>query len=196
MDSGVICEEGRVTRLDLSEAGIDGRLDNSSSLFNLQHLKSLDLSYNYFNSTIPSRIGDLTNLSYLNLANAGFSLVTLDLSSDRMLEGTNLVIPNLSVLVQNLSKLQELRLDGSNILAPWNRWCQALSSSLPNLRVLSLSHCYVPGRLGESLVKLQSLSVVDLGGTNLSSPVPQSFAKFSNLTLLNLPGCGLQGTFP
>ncbi|GMN19428.1 hypothetical protein TIFTF001_050923 [Ficus carica] len=123
---GVACEEGRVTHLDLSDEGIYGRLDNSSTLFNLQHLKSLDLSYNYFYSTIPSRIGNLTNLSLLNLSFAGFrgevpvsisrlrSLVTLDLSfSATWVAETNLVIPNLKMLVQNLSKLQELRLDGS-----------------------------------------------------------------------------------
>ncbi|GMN72794.1 hypothetical protein TIFTF001_053604, partial [Ficus carica] len=114
-------------------------------------------------STIPSRIGDLTNLNHRNLSFASFwgevpvaisclrNLVTLDLSSNSVLEGTNLVIRNLSALVQNLSKLQELHLDGSNISAPWNGWCQALSSLLPNLRVLSLSCCYVPGPLDESL---------------------------------------------
>ncbi|EXB81096.1 Receptor-like protein 12 [Morus notabilis] len=198
----VTCEEGRVTRLNLSGEAISGGLDNSSTLFNLQHLKSLDLSDNAFNSTIPSRIGNLTNLRHLNLAEAGFvgqipteishlrSLVTLDLSNSR------LEIPNLSVLVQNLSKLQEIHLDGVNISAHGNRWCQALSSSLPNLRVLSLSDGYVPGPLDESLVELQSLSVIDLEGTNLSSPVPESFAKFSNLTVLNLRNCELHGTFP
>ncbi|EXB36040.1 Receptor-like protein 12 [Morus notabilis] len=202
---GVTCEEeGRVTRLDLSGEAISGALDNSSTLFNLQHLRSLDLSYNDFNSTIPSRIGNLTNLRNLHLRYAGFvgqipteishlrSLVTLDLSSDL----SNLEIPNLSVLVQNLSKLQELSLDYVNISAPRNGWCQALSSSQPNLRVLSLSNSHVPGPLDESLVELQSLSVILLEGTNLSSPVPESFAKFSNLTHLNLRDCGLHGTFP
>ncbi|GMN40381.1 hypothetical protein TIFTF001_009604 [Ficus carica] len=62
---GVSCEEGRVTHLDLSDESIYGGLDNSSILFNLQHLKSLDLSSNIFNSSIPSRIGNLTRLSFL-----------------------------------------------------------------------------------------------------------------------------------
>ncbi|GMN30258.1 hypothetical protein TIFTF001_049600, partial [Ficus carica] len=61
---GVACEEGRVTHLDLSGEEINSKLDNTSTLFDLQHLKSLDLSDNNFSSTIPSRIGDLTNLNH------------------------------------------------------------------------------------------------------------------------------------
>ncbi|GMN68341.1 hypothetical protein TIFTF001_037396 [Ficus carica] len=205
---GVACEEGRVIHLDLSQEGIYGRLDNSSILFDLRHLESLDMSYNHFNSTIPSRIGSLTNLSYLNLRCAGFrgqvpveisrfsGLITLDLSTNCSSDERNLEIPNLSMLVQNFSKLQELYLDGANISAHENGWCQALSSSLPNLRVLSLVNSSVPGPLNESLGELQSLSSIHLEGTNLSSPVPESFAKFPNLTFLSLRGCGLRGTFP
>ncbi|GMN59096.1 hypothetical protein TIFTF001_028191 [Ficus carica] len=205
---GVVCEEGCVTHLDISHEGIDSGLDNSSPLFNLQHLKSLNVSYNRFNSTIPSRIGDLTNLSHLNLGCAGFrgqvpvqisrlsGLITLDLSTNCSSDERNLEIPNLSMLVQNFSKLEELHLDGANISAHQNGWCQALSSSLPNLRVLSLVNSYVPGPLNESLGELQFLSSIHLEGTNLSSPVPESFAKFPNLILLNLRGCGLRGTFP
>ncbi|GMN59095.1 hypothetical protein TIFTF001_028184 [Ficus carica] len=205
---GVACEDGRVIHLNLRQEGIDGRLDNSSILFNLQYLESLDLSYNRFNSTIPSRIGNLTNLSHLKLRCAGFrgqvpieisrlsGLITLDLSTNCSSDERNLEILNLSMLVQNFSKLQELYLDGANISAQENGWCQALSSSLPNLRVLSLVNSSVPGPFNESLGELQSLSSIHLEGTNLSSPVPESFAKFSNLTFLNLRGCGLRGTFP
>ena len=90
---GVSCEDGCVIDLNLRNEGIFGGLDNSSILFNLQRLKSLDLSFNIFNSPIPSRIANLINLQYINLSDAGFvgqipieishlrSLVTLDLSN-------------------------------------------------------------------------------------------------------------------
>ena len=208
---GVSCREGRVTSLDLSREGIFGVLDNSSTLFNLQHLERLDLSLNYFSdSRIPSRIGSLTNLSYLNLSNAGFvgqipeelsrltRLVTLDISAlpfslDSYLKLEN---PNLSMLIQNLSKLEQLYMDGVNMSKHGSQWSRALSSSVPNLRVLSLIDCSLSGPLDPSLEKLQALSIIWLDFNNLSSPVPEFFSSFSNLTSLSLPGCGLQGTFP
>ena len=81
---GVTCSEGRIVGLNLDSESIYGGLDNSSSLFHLQYLQNL---------RIPPEFGNLTNLSYLNLSNSGFSgpvptqisrltrLVTLDLST-------------------------------------------------------------------------------------------------------------------
>nr|XP_024935204.2 receptor-like protein 47 [Ziziphus jujuba var. spinosa] len=207
---GVTCEEGRVTGLNLSNESISGGIFENSSLFNLQYLRSLDLSYNKFNSTIPSRIGNLTNLNVLNFSNSGFDgqipkeissltrLFVLDLSTLPYLSLSSLKLgnPNLMMLVQNLSQLQELYLDGVNISAAGNEWGQALSSSLTSLRVLSLSNCYVSGPIDHSLLKLHSLSVIRLDNNNLSAPFPEYFAKFSNLTSLHLSSCGLHGTFP
>ncbi|KAF3448069.1 hypothetical protein FNV43_RR08777 [Rhamnella rubrinervis] len=206
---GVICEEGRVTGLNLSNESITGGIDNSS-LFNLQYLKSLDLSYNNINSMIPSRIGDLTNLSRLNFSNAGFEgqipggisnltrLVALDLSIQPNLVPSSLKLenPNLSMLVKNLKQLEELYLDGLNITVRRNEWCQALSSSVLNLRVLSLSNCNLSGPVDKSLLKLKSLSVIRLDSNNLSASVPEFFVNFSNLVSLRLSTCRLNGVFP
>jgi Leucine-rich repeat (LRR) protein len=206
--AGVNCSEGRVSGLDLTNEAISG---NISSLFNLQNLQNLSLAYNNFNgSQISSEFGKLTNLRYLNLSNAGFGgqipieisrltrLVSLDLSAIYFPESTRLKLenPNLNTLVQNLPELIELHLDGANISAQGNEWCQALSSSLPNLRVLSLSNCYLSGPIDSTLLKLQSLSIIRLDNNNLSSPVPEFFTNFSNLTSLRLSSSGLIGTFP
>jgi Leucine-rich repeat (LRR) protein len=208
---GVNCKEGHVIALDLTNESISSGLDNLSSLFHLQHLQSLNLAYNNFSgSPIPSEFDKLTNLRYLNLSYAGFTgqipialsrltrLVTLDLSSCYFPKTVPLTFENLNfnLLVQNLSELIELYLDGVNISAQGNKWCEALSSSLPNLRVLSLSNCYLSGPIDSTLLKLQSLSVIRLDNNNLSTPIPEFFANFTKLTTLRLSSSGLIGTFP
>nr|XP_028957508.1 receptor-like protein 6 [Malus domestica] len=234
---GVTCSSnGRVVGLDISCQHISGGIDSSSSLFDLQHLQSLNLADNTFveGFCIPSAIGKLTNLRYLNLSNDCVRKIPVEISHLTRLEVLDisqsyynwaskpLESPKFSMLFQNLTELTELHLDGADLSAEGSHWCQAISSSLPNLRVLSLSQTTISGPIDQSLTKLQSLSVIQLGGfrNNISGPIPGFFAKFSNLTVLNLdennisapvPGffanfsklttlslrdCGLRGTFP
>ncbi|KAI3447805.1 hypothetical protein Pfo_004470 [Paulownia fortunei] len=208
---GVVCDSsGHVIRLDLENELISGGIENSSGLFGLQYLEKLNLAFNSFNNIqIPKRLQNLTILAYLNLSNAGFggqvpleistmrSLVSMDLST--LFPGPEplkLENPNLKMLVQNLTGLRELYLDGVNISAQKSDWCQALSSSLPNLRNLSLRSCELSGPLDSSLSQLHSLSVLRLDRNNLSTTVPDFFANFSNLTTLTLSSCSLKGPFP
>lgn len=202
-----------MTGLDLTNESIAGGLNDSSSLFRLKDLQRLNLAFNRFQfSEIPSGFGNLTNLVYLNLSNAGFTgqipigisrltrLVTLDVSMLYFPGLTSLKVenPNLKMLVGNLSELRELYLDGVNVSATGNELCNALSSSLPKLQVLSMTNCNLSGPIEScsSLVNLRSLSVIKLGGNNLSTTVPEFFAHFYNLTTLDLDNCGLQGEFP
>ncbi|KAK6943460.1 Leucine-rich repeat-containing N-terminal, plant-type [Dillenia turbinata] len=208
---GVNCSNsGQVIALDLSNESISGGI-NSSSLFRLQYLRNLSLAYNSFNYTpIPSGFETLKNLTYLNLSNSPFAgqipieishlteLVILDLSS-LFFQGEHqlkLEDPNLETLVKKLKNLTQLHLDGVNISASKIEWCQALSSSLPNLQVLSMSNCDLSGPIHDSLAKLHSLSSIRLDQNSLSAQVPEFFSKFSNLTSLHLSSCELKGIFP
>jgi len=204
---GVTCKDGNVTTLDLSQESISGGL-NSSAIFSLQYLQSLNLAFNDFHSVIPQELHQLQNLMHLNLSNAGFKgqvpkeishlkrLVTLDLSSSFTSHHVvKLENPNIAMFMKNLTDITELYLDGVAISASGEEWGRSLSS-LGGLRVLSMSSCNLSGPIYSSLAKLQSLSVLKLSHNNLSSIVPDYFANFSNLTILHLSNCGLNGSFP
>lgn len=206
---GVACDKaGHVTGLDISNESISGGIDGSSTLFGLAFLRSLNLAYNSFNSAqLPSGFGKLTQVSYLNLSNANFQgqipgdfslmkrLVILDLSSSPYYT-LALENPDLKMLIQSLTGLRELYLDNMNITTHGYHWAEVISSSLPNLQVLSLKGCGLSGPLDSSLAKLKYLSVIILDENTFSSDVPESFANLQNLTVLSLQACNLSGSLP
>ncbi|XP_054780730.1 receptor-like protein 6 [Prosopis cineraria] len=200
--AGISCDSnGHVVGLDLSEQDIAGEI---SSLFNLEYLQDLNLAYNKFDSAFPSGFHKLKSLIYLNLSDAAFrgqipigishltKLVTLDLSCfycDPRLE-----IPSLQNLVQNLTSLKKLYLDGVDLSAQGHKWSNVVSSLL-GLQELSMQVCGLSGPM-DSLAKLVHLSVISLDRNDLSSSVPEAFANFENLTTLSLSSCSLRGMFP
>ncbi|KAF4401416.1 hypothetical protein G4B88_001610 [Cannabis sativa] len=208
--------EGLVTGLNLSLEWISGGLHNNSTLFNLQHLKSLDLSWNIFNNIlIPNEIGKLSNLSHLNLAYAGFvgqvpftishltNLVTLDITT---LQGKlNLDSIDFGVMIQNLSKLEELYFDDfpqSNSLQTLELDITNFSGALPtsignlkNLSKLDISACNFSGALPSSLAKLNQLMYLGLSYNKFTGQIP-SFNMAKNLTEINLSHNSLGGTIP
>lgn len=208
---GVECDGvGWVIGLHLDNETIYGGIENSDNLFSLGYLEKLNLAFNYFdNVEIPKGLKNLTHLTHLNLSYAGFagqvpsevlrlrSLVSLDLSAffpDIPLQLEN---PDLGMLVQNLTGLTELYLDSVNISSLGSEWCQViLSSSLPDLRSLSLRSCFLSWPIDSSLTELRSLSVLRLDGNDLASSVPYLLANFSKLTTLTLASCSLKGPFP
>ncbi|KAK4396097.1 Receptor like protein 22 [Sesamum angolense] len=208
--AGVKCDtRGRVSSLDLSGESISDGINNAgSSLFSLVFLENLSLAQNSFSSIdLPFGFGKLTELRYLNLSNSGFSgQIPLDFSNLTrlvVLDFTNTIYsslklenPNLERLIHNFTRLRELYLDGVNISAKGSEWCHAISSSLPNLGILSLSNAYLTGPIDSSLVKLRSLSVIRLDENTFSSPFPEFFADFPSLRVLTISSCNLSGVVP
>ncbi|CAL5210862.1 unnamed protein product [Lathyrus oleraceus] len=204
---GVTCNDGHVTSLDLSHESVSEGLNDSSALFSLQYLQSLNLAFNDFHSMIPQELHQLQNLRYLNLSNAGFEgqvpteishltkLVTLDLSSSiTSNHSLKLENPNIEMLVESLTDITELYLDGVAISSSGDEWARALSL-LKGLRVLSMSSCNLSGPIDSSLAKLTQLIYIDLSSNNLTGPLP-SFNRSKNLTYISFFLNHLSGELP
>ncbi|XP_057797392.1 receptor-like protein 7 [Salvia miltiorrhiza] len=208
---GVECDvAGYVVSLQLDNEFIYGGMTDSSSLFRLVHLQKLNLAYNYFDNTpIPKGIQNLTYLTHLNLSDAGFGgqvpaeisslrrLVCLDISNG-YLRPLSPELPNLEMLVQNLTGLRELYLDRVNVTSSHERrkWSHIISSYLPNLTALSMSLCGLSGPLAKSFWQLHSLSILQLDSNPLGTELPDLFANFPSLTTLTLYNCSLKGSIP
>ncbi|EOY05180.1 Verticillium wilt disease resistance-like protein [Theobroma cacao] len=107
--------------------------------------------------------------------------------------GLDLSYRELSSNFQSVFNLHHIRREYFNSST---EWCQTAWLTLPNLRVLSLSDCGLPGSLCSSLSKLHFLSKLNLN-PNPISYLPPNFLKISSrLVSLNLSCCNLSGHFP
>ncbi|KAF8391106.1 hypothetical protein HHK36_023407 [Tetracentron sinense] len=226
---GVTCDKanGHVIGLDLSNSWLYGPFHSNTTLFHLRHLQTLSLAYNdFYPSPIPYGFHLLTNLTHLNFSSSGFSgqipldisgltkLVSLDLSrNDISLKPEK---HSLGTLVQRLTNLRELDLNGVNISSV----VPDLLADLSSLTYLHLGSCQLYGTFPKSiflLPNLQSLRVsdnpnltlvlpefhsgnslrfLDLSSTNFSGELPASIGKLKLLNSLYLLSCQLYGTFP
>ncbi|PPR87747.1 hypothetical protein GOBAR_AA32947 [Gossypium barbadense] len=200
---GITCDaDGQVIGLDLSNQSTSGAIDESNSLFHLLHLQQLNLDYNSFKSTFPSGFENLANLRYLNLSNAGFTgqilveisymtkLVILDLSKSwlRDIGSLKLKKPNLVMLVQNLTRLQNLYLEGINIAADRNN---------QSLREIYLSQNQFIGGFSEVKGEFSSLlEVIDLSQNRLQWPFLMFLFEIQGLHELSLSCNKFSGLIP
>ena len=175
---------GYVISLQLHEEAISGGIGESTSLFKFKYMRELNLAYidmSYYTNRIPKGIVNRTYMTHLDLSYASFGgqipseilslkrLAYLDTSG--FPKTLVLEKPNLEMLVQNLTGLRELYLDGVNITSSDERrkWSHIISSHLPNLTSLGLSSCDLLGPLAKSFAQLHSLSFLELSFNDLSA---------------------------
>ncbi|KAJ0966686.1 hypothetical protein J5N97_023603 [Dioscorea zingiberensis] len=206
---GVNCdnETWHVVSLDLQYHHLYEGLSNGGklsgelnpSLLALQHLNYLDLSSNNFKGTeIPSFIGSLSGLSYLNLSNAGFigrippqlgnltRLRHLDLNSFYNMYGLH--VDDSLQWLSSLSSLQYLDMSGVNLAKVSSDWFHSVSM-LPLLSVLILPNCQLHWLLPSSPLYLNltnSLTSIDLSNNQINSTFPLWILNCSNLVHLDL----------
>ncbi|XP_031103193.1 receptor-like protein 7 [Ipomoea triloba] len=201
---GVECDtSGHVITLILDNEAITGGIDDSSCLFSLQYLETLNLAFNRFTSDIPVQIYNLTNLKYLNLSHANFGgipngisrltrLVTLDLSIFYELDQT--LTLDLKQFFKNSTQLRQIYLDGvdlsSTVVVP------KFLSNFSNLKTLSLSGCNLRGEFPREIFLMQGLEELILGyNQNLRGEFP-SFPENGSLRMISVAVTQFSGCLP
>ena len=190
--TGITCEGGRVTRLDMSNSPIDGVL--APEIGNLDALKYLNLpghgsEFMGCQGEIPVTLGNLTNLEYLNI------------------QGNEFAWTNVSV-IGNLAKLKELRMDTSGdypaefanlvnletcVIGQYGPW-YGLNIKFPDViyQWTKIKHLYMAGlvyttpmtgQIG-NLSNLETLELGSLTGNN----IPPEMGSLTKLTRLVIRG--------
>ncbi|XP_035839814.1 receptor-like protein 6 [Helianthus annuus] len=199
---GVECRFGHVIGLDLSSSFLYGTISSNNSLFDLIHLRTLNLADNDFDSSqIPSGIGQLSQLANLNLSFSVFSgevpkqfsqlrnLVSLDLSRN----GLKMQTFDFQNLVQNSSEtLRELFLSEVNI----DSELPASIGNLTHLNIMDLRECALTGTLPASIGNMAQLTVMSLSSNKFTGSLPSSIGNLTQLRELYLNDNGMIGQIP
>ena len=137
------------------------------------HVTGIDLTNNVLSGSIPTSVGDLTNLTWLSL-------------------GMNSLTGPIPAEIGNLTNLQALRL-----------WINQLDGSIPdeigdltNLRDLGLGANRLSGSIPSSIGNLTMLESFTADNNSLSGSIPSSIAGMTNLMRLGLASNQLSGSIP
>eukprot|EP01018_Ginkgo_biloba_P005649 Gb_15707 [translate_table: standard] len=153
-----------------------------SSIGNMIHLRTFDLSYNKLHGKIPASLGNCLQMGALRL-------------TKNNLEG------EIPMQIGNLPQLETLRLNGNRLTGPLSsnglqnssghtpRWL----GNLLKLSILILRANYLEGEIPLEVTSIKTLKILDVSHNNLSGPIPHNLAMLTTMTQISqLTGFQLQ----
>ena len=203
--------------MHLSLAGLNGTLPDDFGLYFPAMIECL-LPGNHFSGSIPSTMGNMTNLWHLNLANNAFSgKLPKSMGSIPMLRVADFSGNQLSGLQEGIvfksNSLEVLNLAcNEQLTMTFNSLLEAMEPINESLRILNISDCNFLGKISAKLWDFQNLISVDLSrnslfgqlpsppdnmlfllnldvsANNLSGKIPQEFAKLLALEVFDISG--------
>ncbi|CAI8590426.1 unnamed protein product [Vicia faba] len=209
---GVTCDDvsGHVIGLDLNNNNLKGELHPNSTIFQLKYLQKLNLAFNDFSgSSIHDGIGDLVNLTHLNLSNTQIKgiipstishlskLVSLDLTTYiQYIQYMELKQMTWKKLIRNATNLREIRLDNVDMSSIRERSLSLLMNLASTLVFLSLQGTGLQTNFPIRVLSLPNLQELDLSLNNdLTGKLP-IYSKSISLRYLDLSSTAFSGEIP
>jgi serine/threonine protein kinase len=151
-----------------------------ASIANASKLIDVGLSRNYFSGIVPSSLGSLHDLTFLNLESN--SIEASDRESWEFID-----------TLTNCSKLQAIALDMNNLGGYVPSSIGNLSSEL---QILYLGTNQLSGVFPSSIAKLQNLIALSLENNQYIGSIPEWIGELGNLQVLYLEGNSFTGSIP
>ena len=161
------------------------------------HVVEITLNYNKLSADIPSELGNLTSLEYLNLYRNELSgsippeLGNLTSLQDLVL-GMNQLSGSIPAELGNLTNLKELYLLGNQLIGG----IPPELDNLTNLQYLLLGMNQLSGSIPAELANLTDLQYLYLSGNQLTGSIPAELGNLTNLQYLYLGANQLNGNIP
>eukprot|EP00816_Leptocylindrus_hargravesii_P006519 CAMPEP_0196806136 /NCGR_PEP_ID=MMETSP1362-20130617/6000_1 /TAXON_ID=163516 /ORGANISM="Leptocylindrus danicus, Strain CCMP1856" /LENGTH=742 /DNA_ID=CAMNT_0042179461 /DNA_START=90 /DNA_END=2318 /DNA_ORIENTATION=- len=192
---GVTCSVDIVTSLDLYENNLDGSIPTEIGY--LTNLEYLNLQNNNLIGSIPTEICYLTKLEHLILLSNSLKLsIPTEIGYLTKLEhldlGSNSLKGPIPTEIGHLTKLEHLDL-GSNSL---NGSIPAEIGGLSSLQIMYLRINRISGPIPTVIGDLDSLRIMYLHNNDLTGSIPTEIGDMSSLQKTDLAANNLNGTIP
>ncbi len=181
---GVTCINGRVSRIDLNNNGLNGVIPEGLQQVNF--LQELNLANNNLSGTLPISIGNLSFLEDLNLADNNL-IGQVPSSWNNLISLQNLNLANNSLNgaflqeISNFNSLRTLRINGNN----FDGMIPEEISTLNNLQTIDAYGNEFVGTIPDGLGNIPSLTSIDFSNNTLSGCYPNNFIDLCATATLN-----------
>lgn len=192
---GITVTSNQVTRVIIPNNNLTGQVP--VELGDLSNLTYLELGGNNFSGSIPPELGNLSNLIRLAFGNDDLSgeippeLGNLTSLQDLWLFNSSLS-GSIPVELANLSNLESLFLQQQDLTGEIPKEL----GNLTNLADLRLNHNGLTGSIPIEITSLANLSTLNLGTNQLTGEIPPEIGNLTTLTELDLSSNDFTGGIP